>query len=314
MRWTRSTYQSLSLWLLRLYPRRWRGRYEVEVQALLEEHEIRLRTIVDLLFGAVDARLDPAYARERLVLTMRTSRFTTVTLFGAFALFGITLLPLVGTLLDPEVEQNVPKHYGALVAAYPLVSTASSAILAISFLADVALLTTFFVLALGRISNGRGSIAIALLVVAAVAALVVFAPELPQTSMIILPQILLALLGIVVSIGGIGAALAQSQLRLTQWRALLVAAATATLAMALITIGAVTWLMTVLLHANLIYFSYGMSFYIGVVSALALATVVAVLVVSRAFATRWGQNPLRVASKALSSKLQCSAIAGLPWA
>jgi hypothetical protein len=34
----------------------------------------------------------------------------------------------------------------------------------------------------------------------------------------------------------------------------------------------------------------------GAVSSLALATVVAVLVVSRAFATRWGQNPIRVAS------------------
>ncbi len=296
MQWIRSTYQALALWLLRLYPRRWRGRYEVEVQALLEVHEIRLRTLVDLLFGAVDARLDPTYAQERSVFTMRTPRFTTVSLFGAFALFGIALLPLLGTLLDPDVEQNVPTHYGDLVAAYPLVGLAGSAILAISLLAGVALLTTFFVLALGRISNGRGSIAIALLVVAGVAALVVFAPELPQTSIIVLPQMLLALLGIVVSIGGIGAALAQSQLGMTQWRALLVAAATATLAMALITIGAITWLMTVLLHANLIYFSYGLSFYIEVVSALALATLFAVLVVSRAFATRWGQNPLPVAS------------------
>src|SRR5215470_12614487 len=100
MQWMRSTYQSLALWLLRLYPRRWRGRYEVEVQVLLEEHEIRLRTLVDLLIGALDARLDPAYTQERSVLTMRTPRFTTVSLFSAFALFGIALLPLVGTLLD----------------------------------------------------------------------------------------------------------------------------------------------------------------------------------------------------------------------
>jgi hypothetical protein len=296
MHWIRSTCQTLSLWLLRLYPRRWRGRYEVEVLALLEEHEIRLRTLVDLLIGTLDARLDPTYAQERSVLTMRTSRFTTVSLFAAFAVFEIALLPFVGTLLDPEVEQDVPTNFAALVTAYPLVGTASSAILTISFLAGVALLTTFLVLALGRISNGRGSIAIALLVVAAVAALVVFAPELPQTSIIFLPQMILVLLGVVVSIVGIGAAVAQSQLGMTQWRALLVAAATATLAMALITIGAITWLMTVLLHANLIYFSYGLSFYIGVVSALALATVVAALVVTRAFATRWGQNPLPVAS------------------
>jgi len=288
----RSTYQSLSLWLLRLYPRRWRGRYEVEVQALLEEHAIRLRTVIDLLIGALDARLDPAYAQERSVLNMRSPRFTTVSLFGAFALFGIALLPLLGTLLDPEYEQNVPTHYGDLVAAYPLVGLTGSAILVVSLIAGVALLATFFVLALGRIADRRSIGALALLMLALVVALVVFAPQL-------LPgggEWMLMLLGIVISLGGIGAAVAQSQLGTTQWRALLVTAATTTLAMALIVIGAVTWLIMVWLHASLTHFTYGLRFYTGVVSSLALATVIAVLVVSRAFATGWGQNPLRVAS------------------
>src|SRR5215831_5238539 len=175
---TQARYQALAGWLLRLYPRRWRGRYEVEVHALLEEHEIRLRTLVDLLIGALDARLDPAYVQERSVLNMRTPRFTTVSLFGAFALFGIALLPLLGTLLDPEYEQNVPTRYGDLVAAYPLVGLAGSAILVVSLIAGVALLATFFVLALGRIANLRSRSVIALLVVTVVAALVVFAPQL----------------------------------------------------------------------------------------------------------------------------------------
>jgi hypothetical protein len=295
MQWIRSTYQSLSLWLLRLYPRRWRGRYEVEVQALLEEHEIRPRTLVDLLIGALDARLDPAYAQERSVLTMRTPRFTTVSLFGAFALFGIALLPLLALLLDPDYSQNVPTHYGDLVSAYPLVGLAGSAILIGSLMAGVALLATFFVLALGRISTRRSRSAVALLVVAVVAALVVSALELLPGGDYLWP-LLLALLGIVVSLVGIGAALAQSQLGMTQWRALLVTAATTTLAMVLIAIGAVTWLITVLLHARLLHFTYWLSVETGAVSALALAIIIAVLVVSRAFATRWGQNPIRVAS------------------
>lgn len=295
MQWIPSTYQTLSLWLLRLYPRRWRGRYEVEVQALLEEHEIRVRTLVDLLIGALDARLDPAYSQERSVLTMRTPRFTTVLLFCAFTLFGIALLPLLALLLDPDYSQNVPTHYGDLVSAYPLVGLASSVVLAVSLIAGVALLATFFVLALGRISNLRGSSAIALLVLAVVAALVIFAPELLPGGDL-LRQFMLALLGIVVSIAGIGAALTQSQLGMTQWRALLVTAATTTLAMVLIAIGAVTWLITVWLHASLLHFTYWLSLETGAVSSLALATVIAVLVVSRAFATRWGQNPIRVAS------------------
>jgi hypothetical protein len=295
MQWIRSTYRSHSLRLLRLYPRGWRGRYEAEVRALLEEHEIRLRTLIDLLIGALDARLDPAYSQERSVLTMRTLRFTTVSLFCAFALFGIALLPLLALLLDPEYIRDVPTHYGNLVSAYPLVGLAGSAILVVSLIAGVALLTTFFMLALGRTSNLRGSSAITLLVVAAVAALVIFAPELLPGGDY-LRQMLLGLLAIVVSLVGIGAALTQPQLGRTQWRALLVTAATTTLAMVLIAIGAVTWLMTVWLHASLVHFTYWLSVETGAVSALALATVIAVLVVSRAFATRWGQNPIRAAS------------------
>ena len=296
MHWIRSTYQSLARWLLRLYPRRWRERYEVEVQALLEEHEIRLRTVVDLLIGALDARLDPAYAQERSVLTMRTPRFTTVSLFGAFALFGIALILMVGTLLDPDVEQNIPTNYEALVAAYPLVSTASSVILVASLLAGVALLATFLVLALGRISDRRTRSAVAVLVIALVVALVVFAPNLLPGGGDLLREFMPMLLGVVVSLVGIGAALTQPQLGTTQWRALLVTAATTTLAMLLIAIGAITWLLLVLMHANLVYFSYGLGVYIGDVGSLALAAVVAVLLVSRALATRWGQNPIRAAS------------------
>jgi hypothetical protein len=162
----------------------------------------------------------------------------------------------------------------------------------VSLIAGVALLATFLVLALGRFANLRGRSAIALLVLAVVAALVVFAPQL-------LPgggEWMLMLLGIVICLAGLGAALTQSQLGTTQWRALLVTAATTTLAMALIAIGAVTWLTMVWLHASLTHFTYGLGFYTGVVSSLALATLIAALVVSRAFATRWGQHPLRMAS------------------
>jgi hypothetical protein len=134
------------------------------------------------------------------------------------------------------------------------------------------------------------------LVIALVVALVVFAPNLLPGGGDLLRQFMPMLLGVVVSLVGIGAALTQAQLGMTQWRALLVTAATTTLAMLLIAIGAITWLVTVLLHASLIHFSYGLGFYIGVVGSLALAAVVAVLLVGRAFATRWGQDPIHVAS------------------
>ena len=57
--------------LLRLYPRRWRDRYGPEMCALLEEHHVQLRTLADLVAGAVRARLeakeDKAMARVRPV-------------------------------------------------------------------------------------------------------------------------------------------------------------------------------------------------------------------------------------------------------
>ena len=45
-------------WLLRLYPRAWRERYEEEMPALLEQHRSACSTCSDLLRGASDAHLD----------------------------------------------------------------------------------------------------------------------------------------------------------------------------------------------------------------------------------------------------------------
>lgn len=49
--------------LLRLYPAAWRARYEAEVLALLEQVDLGPRARLDLLRGALDARL---HARSRL--------------------------------------------------------------------------------------------------------------------------------------------------------------------------------------------------------------------------------------------------------
>jgi len=55
-------------WLLRLYPRSWRARYEAEVVAVLHQHGCTMRTLVDLAVGALDARLLlPRFAQEELI-------------------------------------------------------------------------------------------------------------------------------------------------------------------------------------------------------------------------------------------------------
>jgi hypothetical protein len=48
-----------ALAMLRLYPSRWRERYEDEVRALIEDRPTRGRDVLDLWRGALDARLHP---------------------------------------------------------------------------------------------------------------------------------------------------------------------------------------------------------------------------------------------------------------
>lgn len=67
-------------WLLLLYPRPWRDRYEAEFLALLDDLDTRpwsLRIVLDLLLGAVDARLRPqitARSPESVPLASASSR------------------------------------------------------------------------------------------------------------------------------------------------------------------------------------------------------------------------------------------------
>jgi DNA-binding PadR family transcriptional regulator len=58
------------LWILHLYPLAWRERYEAEMVALLEQHAITFWTVLDLLVGALDARMDPHYRRGRQLLPL----------------------------------------------------------------------------------------------------------------------------------------------------------------------------------------------------------------------------------------------------
>ena len=75
--------------LLRLYPPAWRARYQDELEAVLEQHAITMATIVDLLWGALDARLDPAFTSERMFRPMSRLRASAVALFCAYAAFTL---------------------------------------------------------------------------------------------------------------------------------------------------------------------------------------------------------------------------------
>jgi hypothetical protein len=97
----------LVLWILRLYPPIWRERYETEMAALLEQHHITLWTVLDLLVGALDARLDPHYRRVRQLLLLRRFRISWQLAIAAFVAFWIALLPwfwLSVLGIDPDAQ------------------------------------------------------------------------------------------------------------------------------------------------------------------------------------------------------------------
>jgi hypothetical protein len=89
---------SMEKYLLRLYPRTWRERYEDELLAMLEQRPISFLDGVDLFFGALDAHLHPhlgttglsLYERMKQMLSLlRRSLLTSFCTFTGFILAGL---------------------------------------------------------------------------------------------------------------------------------------------------------------------------------------------------------------------------------
>ena len=79
----------LATWLVTLYPRAWRRRYEDEMLALLEQHQVTIVTVLDLLFGMIRARLDPQYRDDPgpvLFTSLPKATWLALAAWGAFVL------------------------------------------------------------------------------------------------------------------------------------------------------------------------------------------------------------------------------------
>lgn len=92
--------------LLRLYPPAWRDRYQDEVEALLDQHAATFATFLDLLWGALDARLDPTFTTERMFRPMSRIRTSMIIVFCAFAFFVIGVLGF-SRLTDPRAPFDI---------------------------------------------------------------------------------------------------------------------------------------------------------------------------------------------------------------
>lgn len=107
-------------WLLRIYPRVWRERYEEEMLAVLEDHKVTAVTVFDLLVAALDANLNYNGFTEGVTYMVSRLRSGIVMIFSAFMLFGVGWSALQ-RLTDPTITfQDVAKlhpEFGVLFHA-----------------------------------------------------------------------------------------------------------------------------------------------------------------------------------------------------
>ena len=77
-------------WLVRLYPRAWRERYEEEFVAMLEQRSTSLADVLDIVFGALDARLNPQSGHGRMpVNRMRAATIAILCAYVGFVVAGM---------------------------------------------------------------------------------------------------------------------------------------------------------------------------------------------------------------------------------
>ncbi len=80
-------------WILHCYPRRWRERYQEEMLALLEQYTITFKTMLDLLLGMLDARLNSVYRTKEgsMLQHIRDNRALSIIYLCSVAMFLITI-------------------------------------------------------------------------------------------------------------------------------------------------------------------------------------------------------------------------------
>jgi hypothetical protein len=93
--------------LIRLYPTAWRERYGREFAALLAERPPSKRDLLDIVLGAVDARLSPQVSRTEVATRSRiTDRLAGGAAIGGGLIWSITYL--VGWLVQAEGDLSLP--------------------------------------------------------------------------------------------------------------------------------------------------------------------------------------------------------------
>lgn len=96
----------IARWLISLYPARWQARYGDEFLDLLESRPPNLRSVIDVLRGALDAHLDPP------ALPVPNPRLPTSTRLLGAAAMGSGLVVILGILSSMGVGHSSPLVVG----------------------------------------------------------------------------------------------------------------------------------------------------------------------------------------------------------
>ena len=93
--------------LVRLYPAAWRARYGAEFEVLLAERSPSMRDLLDILLGALDARLSPQIASATVQRRARiTDRLAGTAAIAGGVIWSMTYL--TGWLFEPDADLSLP--------------------------------------------------------------------------------------------------------------------------------------------------------------------------------------------------------------
>jgi hypothetical protein len=107
----------MKTWLLCLYPTTWRERYGEEFAALLDDCQLPPLYLLDIVQGALDARLHEAQLTGRILPMMNRTRRAEITIFCAWIAFVVAGLAFQ-RMSEYDDFQNAGATYPVIGVAY----------------------------------------------------------------------------------------------------------------------------------------------------------------------------------------------------
>ncbi|MBO0795183.1 MAG: hypothetical protein J2P36_30170 [Ktedonobacteraceae bacterium] len=291
-------------YLIRLYPRFWRRRYEEEVLALLEQRSPSILDGIDLLFGALDAHLHPHLGAtgialcERMRQMLHAIRRSLLMIFSAYAGFIIAGLAFQ-KMTEYDDFMEAAHVQGVVGLSFTLVVIGSA----------VALLATLagglpIVAAVLKYAFTKKRLGLLFLLAVPILAFVVFINTPVLLSVLFSTNdlssvlarsafVVILLAAAIVSTGAVCIAVARSEIGEKLLRFALLAATLATVSMVLMFMATIVWGLGLWSTVPELFTSnegiFGASTtgtWIGIIVVMAIATLLAAFALLRGFAAR----------------------------